>query len=198
MANLATKRGVEGHRLQIHTPLIDITKGETIRRGLELGVDYALTRSCYDPSPSGRGLRRLRLVPASTPRASRRTAWRIPPRISPRRRRLADAGSQRHRRRASGSARPSTFPVVEIFGPTVQGEGPDAGVPAYFVRFGGCDFRCSWCDSMHAVDPAEVRANAERLTAPSDRRAVLRAWRRGPELVVLSAAATRRCSSSVI
>ncbi len=53
MASLATKRGVEGHRLQIHTPLVDITKGETVRRGLALGVDYSLTRSCYDPAPTG-------------------------------------------------------------------------------------------------------------------------------------------------
>ena len=53
MANLATKRGVEGHRLTIHTPLIDLTKAQIIERGLELGVDYSLTRSCYDPSPAG-------------------------------------------------------------------------------------------------------------------------------------------------
>jgi 7-cyano-7-deazaguanine synthase len=53
MANLATKRGVEGHRLHIHTPLIDLTKAEIIKRGSELGVDYGLTRSCYDPSPAG-------------------------------------------------------------------------------------------------------------------------------------------------
>jgi 7-cyano-7-deazaguanine synthase len=53
MANLATKRSVESHRLRIHTPLIEITKGETIRRGLALGVDYSLTRSCYDPAPNG-------------------------------------------------------------------------------------------------------------------------------------------------
>ncbi len=51
--NVATKRTVEGHRLRIHTPLIDITKAETIRRGLALGVDYSLTRSCYDPAPNG-------------------------------------------------------------------------------------------------------------------------------------------------
>lgn len=78
-----------------------------------------------------------------------------------------------------------TLPVVEIFGPTIQGEGPDAGVPAYFVRFGGCDYRCSWCDSMHAVDPAEVRANAERLTTGqvADRLGELP---EGPGLVVLS------------
>lgn len=54
------------------------------------------------------------------------------------------------------------IPVVEIFGPTIQGEGLDAGKTAYFIRFGGCDFKCSWCDSMHAVDPIEVR-KAERL-----------------------------------
>jgi len=53
MANLATKRGVEGEKLTIHTPLIDLTKAEIIAKGLELGVDYALTRSCYDPSPTG-------------------------------------------------------------------------------------------------------------------------------------------------
>lgn len=50
MANLATKAGVEGRqRLQIHTPLIHLTKAEIIRLGLELGVDYSLTHSCYDP-----------------------------------------------------------------------------------------------------------------------------------------------------
>jgi 7-cyano-7-deazaguanine synthase len=55
MANLATKAGVEGRqKLKIHTPLIDLTKAQTIQRGLELGVDYALTHSCYDPSPEGK------------------------------------------------------------------------------------------------------------------------------------------------
>jgi 7-cyano-7-deazaguanine synthase len=53
MANLATKAGVEGRRLSLHTPLIDLTKGRIIERGLALGVDYALTSSCYDPTPSG-------------------------------------------------------------------------------------------------------------------------------------------------
>jgi 7-cyano-7-deazaguanine synthase len=50
MANLATKAGVEGRqRLKIHTPLIELTKAEIIQRGVQLGVDYALTHSCYDP-----------------------------------------------------------------------------------------------------------------------------------------------------
>jgi 7-cyano-7-deazaguanine synthase len=54
MANLATKAGVEGGRkLVIHTPLIQLSKADIIRKGLELGVDYSLTSSCYDPSPGG-------------------------------------------------------------------------------------------------------------------------------------------------
>lgn len=54
MANLATREGVEGRqRLTIHTPLIDLSKGQIVRRGLELGVDYGLTCTCYDPSPAG-------------------------------------------------------------------------------------------------------------------------------------------------
>jgi 7-cyano-7-deazaguanine synthase len=54
MANLATRAGVEGSKLTIHTPLISLSKADTIRRGLELGVDYGLTSSCYDPSLDGR------------------------------------------------------------------------------------------------------------------------------------------------
>jgi len=54
LANLATKTGVEGRQhLKIHTPLISMSKAEIIRKGLEIGVDYGLTSSCYDPSPSG-------------------------------------------------------------------------------------------------------------------------------------------------
>ena len=54
MANLATKTGVEGtQQLKIHTPLIAMTKAEIIARGMELGVDYGLTSSCYDPSATG-------------------------------------------------------------------------------------------------------------------------------------------------
>ena len=44
--------------------------------------------------------------------------------------------------------------ISEIFGPTIQGEGSVIGVPTVFVRAGGCDYRCSWCDSLHAVDSA--------------------------------------------
>jgi 7-cyano-7-deazaguanine synthase len=53
MANLATKAGVEGRETRIQAPLIDLTKAEIIRKGVELGVDYGLTHSCYDPSADG-------------------------------------------------------------------------------------------------------------------------------------------------
>jgi len=54
LANLATKAGVEGRlRFTIHTPLVDMTKAQIIRRGIELGVDYSLTHTCYDPGPEG-------------------------------------------------------------------------------------------------------------------------------------------------
>jgi len=54
MARLATKAGVEGAQTTIHTPLIDLSKAEIIRRGTELGVDYALTISCYQADELGR------------------------------------------------------------------------------------------------------------------------------------------------
>jgi 7-cyano-7-deazaguanine synthase len=54
LANLATKAGVEGTiKFRIHAPLIELTKAEIIRRGTALGVDYALTHSCYDPADNG-------------------------------------------------------------------------------------------------------------------------------------------------
>jgi len=54
MANLATVAGVQGSRLTIHTPLIDMSKAQIIAAGLQLGVDYGLTSSCYDPATDGR------------------------------------------------------------------------------------------------------------------------------------------------
>lgn len=54
MANLATKAAVEGHRIRIHTPLIDLSKAEIIQLGLRMGVDYAATVSCYSADVHGR------------------------------------------------------------------------------------------------------------------------------------------------
>lgn len=53
MANLATKSGVEGQAVTIHTPLIHLTKSEIIQKGLSLSVDYSITNTCYDPLPTG-------------------------------------------------------------------------------------------------------------------------------------------------
>ncbi|MCD8563271.1 MAG: 7-carboxy-7-deazaguanine synthase QueE [Alphaproteobacteria bacterium] len=69
----------------------------------------------------------------------------------------------------------SDIRVSEIFGPTIQGEGALIGQPTVFVRTGGCDYRCSWCDTLHAVDSAfrhewapmsaeEIMAEVERLS----------------------------------
>lgn len=75
MANLATRAGVEGSTFKIHTPLINLTKAEIIRRGINLGVDYGLTVSCYAADEQGRAcgrcdacrLRRQGFVQAGVP-----------------------------------------------------------------------------------------------------------------------------------
>jgi len=54
MANLATKAAVEGRKMHIHTPLIHLSKAEIIKHGISLGVDYALTVSCYQADQEGR------------------------------------------------------------------------------------------------------------------------------------------------
>jgi 7-cyano-7-deazaguanine synthase len=53
LASLATAKGVHGERFRIHAPLQMMTKADIIRRGLQLGLDYSLTHSCYDPGPGG-------------------------------------------------------------------------------------------------------------------------------------------------
>ena len=56
------------------------------------------------------------------------------------------------------------LPIIEIFGPTVQGEGKLIGHRCHFIRLGGCPYRCNWCDTMYAVLPEEVHKNATRMT----------------------------------
>lgn len=56
------------------------------------------------------------------------------------------------------------IPVIEMFGPTIQGEGILAGKVTNFLRLGGCPYRCSWCDTMYAVLPEEIKKNATYLT----------------------------------
>ena len=54
LASVATRAGVEGARFRVHTPLMAMTKADIIRRGAELGLDYGLTASCYDPDLDGK------------------------------------------------------------------------------------------------------------------------------------------------
>jgi len=54
--------------------------------------------------------------------------------------------------------------VMEIFGPTIQGEGLMSGTVTHFLRTGGCGLRCSWCDSMFAVDPAQIKAGRTMMS----------------------------------
>lgn len=56
------------------------------------------------------------------------------------------------------------IPVVELYGPVIQGEGAICGHISYFLRTGGCPYKCSWCDSMHAVDPKQIKKWAQYLT----------------------------------
>jgi 7-carboxy-7-deazaguanine synthase len=75
--------------------------------------------------------------------------------------------------------------VAEIFGPTIQGEGALIGQPTVFVRTGGCDYRCSWCDSLHAVD-AEYRHTWVPMQAGAIMAEVARLSGGRPLLVTLS------------
>lgn len=56
------------------------------------------------------------------------------------------------------------IPVIEIFGPTIQGEGLMSGTISHFLRTGGCGLRCTWCDSMYAVDPKQIKANRQMMS----------------------------------
>lgn len=60
-----------------------------------------------------------------------------------------------------------TLPISEVFGPTIQGEGPAAGQAVYFIRSGGCNLSCSWCDTPYTWDGAnyDLRAELDPLTA---------------------------------
>ena len=75
--------------------------------------------------------------------------------------------------------------ISEIFGPTIQGEGALIGVPTVFVRTGGCDFRCSWCDTLYAVEP-RFKADWQSMTAEAILAEVNRLSGGEPILVTLS------------
>jgi len=82
------------------------------------------------------------------------------------------------------SEAPKRVFVDEIFGPTLQGEGPMVGMPVMFVRTGGCDYRCHWCDTSHAVLPS-FREHWKGMSG-ADIFAKLDALAQSPMWVVLS------------
>jgi 7-carboxy-7-deazaguanine synthase len=75
--------------------------------------------------------------------------------------------------------------ISEIFGPTLQGEGPIIGKPSVFVRVGGCDFRCNWCDTLYAVLP-EYKQEWEKLNDEEILSKVLLLTNNNPILVTLT------------
>lgn len=93
-------------------------------------------------------------------------------------------GATEETRLARGGSVRGTIAISEIFGPTVQGEGAVIGKPTVFVRTGGCDYRCSWCDSKFAVLP-EYRGDWQRMS-PEKIFAKVKKLSPGPILVTLS------------
>lgn len=77
------------------------------------------------------------------------------------------------------------YPIVEVFGPTVQGEGLLVGRLSLFVRLGGCDYRCCWCDTMYAVDARQYAHTWQRMTL-DEVVAAVQALASPPVLVTLS------------
>lgn len=63
-----------------------------------------------------------------------------------------------------GENKTRRFPIMELFGPTIQGEGIMTGTLTHFLRTGGCGLRCEWCDSLHAVLPQEIKKGRQMLS----------------------------------
>ncbi len=138
MANLATKAGVEGGgRITIHTPLITLSKREIVTQGLALGLDYAITSTCYDPAPDGAACGHCEAC------LLRLKGFR-------------EAGVE-DPARYGGETGNRSYAVKEIFY-TLQGEGANTGRPAVFCRFAGCNLWsgrktdretavCGFCDT---------------------------------------------------
>lgn len=159
LANLATRAATEeGARLRIRTPLLHLTKARIIQRGMELGVDYALTTSCYDPTDGGLACGRcdacqLRLRGFAAAGLTDPAPYTYRDGGDAR-----DAGSAPAAPTdADSSARARSYTVKEIFY-TLQGEGANAGRPAVFCRFSGCNLwtgreedrataTCTFCDT---------------------------------------------------
>jgi 7-cyano-7-deazaguanine synthase len=162
LAQVATKAGVEGRPIRIHAPLQHWTKAATIRRGLELGVDFALTHTCYDPAPSGEAcgvcdscrLRREAFAEAGVPDPTQYAARPSGP--SPK-----DGVAVRNEERKTRNEKRSVR-VLEMLR-TIQGETSHAGEPCILVRLAGCPLRCSYCDTTYAREAEGMELTVEEI-----------------------------------
>ncbi|MBI5499409.1 MAG: 7-cyano-7-deazaguanine synthase QueC [Deltaproteobacteria bacterium] len=156
LARVATRAGVEGAPLRIHAPLQHLTKAETIRRGRDLGVDFSLTHTCYDPSPDGAAcgacdacrLRREGFAAAGVP---------DPTRYAP----AGNGTGSDGQARVDGQELPS-LRVLEIYR-TIQGETTFAGEPCVIVRLAGCPLRCSYCDTAYAREAEGMELSLDEV-----------------------------------
>ena len=182
LANLATKAGVEGQqKLKIHTPLISLSKAEIIRKGMELGVDYRLTSSCYDPSAGG--------VPCGAcdscllrQKGFRENGLADPLRYKKDPGPLHPSGWSVHDSDSS-----MNYAVKEIFY-TLQGEGAQAGRAAVFCRFAGCNLWsgreedraaaiCRFCDTNFVGADGPDGGRFNDASALADR--IAKTWQAG-------------------
>ena len=106
--------------------LVDLTKAEIIQRGVQLGVDYGKTHSCYDPDLKAWLVERVIAV-CCVGEVSKPPVFPIQP----------------------GTRMTTTLPVPETLD-SIQGEGSLLGTPSFFIRTAGCNLRCTWCDTPYA------------------------------------------------
>jgi 7-cyano-7-deazaguanine synthase len=144
LAQTATRAAVEeGRPFRMHAPLLRLGKGDTVRRGLELGVDFSLTHSCYDPAPDGAA------CGACDSCRLRRDGFRA-------------AGTRDPTRYAADRTPPASLRVVEIHR-AIQGETTTAGRPCVLVRLAGCPLRCNWCDTSWAREAEGTEMGAAEI-----------------------------------
>ncbi len=197
LAAVATKAGVTGSPIRIHTPLIQMTKREIIARGIELGVDYGLTLSCYDPAIDGAAcgrcdacaLRRKGFEEAGVPDPTRYQVAGVKDQVCSHRERslvpyptpfsvtsVADTNRREQ----------DVYSVKEIYY-TLQGEGFHTGRSAVFLRFAGCNLWsgreedretaiCDFCDTDFVGTDGPGGGKFD--TAEALATAVAREWRR--------------------